>query len=232
MKTLIVDNLTFEVRESAQRQTLELIVERDGSLTLATPPDVPQADLEAFVTEHLVWIYTKLEEKAAQARPAARKAYVSGEGFPYLGRSYRLKLVSPETQRVPLRLFQGRFFLRRDARPEARAHFIAWYSLHLRPVLDRHLAALVERVGVRPNEVHVQDLGFRWGSANRRGHLYFHWRVAMLPTTMIEYVVAHELVHLRERYHTPAFWERLQRLLPDFETRRAWLAEEGGAYDL
>ncbi|MFP4346260.1 MAG: M48 family metallopeptidase [Anaerolineales bacterium] len=232
MTTITVDDLTFEVRESAHRQTLELIVDREGELVLATPSGVDEATLRTFVAEHLVGVYTKLEEKAAQARAVARKEYVPGEGFPYLGRSYRLKLVAPEDQRVPLRLFQGRFSLRRDARPEARAHFIAWYSLRLRPVLDRQLAALVERVGVRPNEVHIQELGFRWGSANRRGHLYFHWRAAMLPTTMIEYVVAHELVHLRERYHTPAFWERLERLLPDFEARRTWLAEEGGAYDL
>ena len=231
-KHITVDNLTFEIRESARRETLELIVERDGSLALATPPDVPTADLEAFVAANLVWIYTKLEEKAQQARPHRRKEYVTGEGFPYLGRHYRLRLVAPEAQQAPLQLYQGRFRLRRDAVPEARDHFVHWYTVHLRPLLDRHLAALTDRVGARPNDVHVQDLGFRWGSADRRGHLYFHWRVAMLPQEMIRYLVAHELVHLRERYHTDAFWSRLARVVPDYEARRQWLAEEGGAYDL
>jgi hypothetical protein len=232
MRTLHVDDLTFEIRESDRRATLEIIVERDGRLALATPPDVPREDLEAFVTENLVWIYTKLEAKAQQARPHRRKTYVTGEGFPYLGRHYRLRLVEPEAQRVALRLTQGRFCLRRDAVPDARGHFIDWYTVHLRPVLDRHLAALTDRVGARPNRIHVRDLGYRWGSTDRHGHLYIHWRVAMLPQRMIRYIVAHELVHLRERAHTAEFWARLRRIIPEYEELRQWLADEGGTYDL
>ncbi len=231
MKTLTYDDLTFQVHESDQRQTLEIIVDRDGSLKLATPLDVPQAALEQFVEDKLVWVYTKLEEKAAQARRPA-KEYVTGEGFYYLGRSHRLKLVEPVAQRVPLRLYRGRFCLRRDVRPYAREHFIRWYTLHLRPVLDRLLGRLAERVGAGPRQVHVQDLGYRWGSRGKRGHVYFHWRVAMLPHSMIEYVVAHELVHLVERGHSEAFWARLGRVLPDYEERREWLKEQGALYDL
>ena len=78
----------------------------------------------------------------------------------------------------------------------------------------------------------IQDLGYRWASAGRGRSLYFHWRVALLPRAMTEYLVAHELVHLRERRHSPAFWERLERVVPDYVERREWLAQEGGKYDL
>ena len=207
-------------------------MDRDGSLVLAAPPGLPRADLEAFVREHLLWVYTRLEEKAAQARAERPKEYISGEGFAYLGRSYRLKIVDPERRQPPLRLYQARFELRRDAVPEAREHFIRWYTIHLRPVLDRHIAALADRVGARPREVHVQDLGYRWGSSNTRRHVYFHWRVATLPQRMIEYLVAHELVHLVERHHTEAFWQRLERTVPDYAERKRWLRERGGMYSL
>jgi predicted metal-dependent hydrolase len=232
MKRLTVDGLTFQVRESTRRETLEIIVDRDGSLMLATPPGVPQAVLEQFVADRLVWVYTRLEEKAAQAQPRGQKAYVTGEGFYYLGRSHRLKLVDGASQRVPLRLYQGRFWLRRDARPYAREHFVGWYTLHLRPLLDRLLPQFTDRVGATPREVHIQDLGFRWGSSGKRGHVYFHWRVAMLPYRMMAYVVAHELVHLVEKDHDQGFWQRLGRLIPDYEERRRWLREEGTRYDL
>ena len=72
--------------------------------------------------------------------------------------------------------------MRKDALPQAREHFIQWYTVHLSPILDGHLSALTERTGASPRGIHIQDLGYRWASANRRGHLYFHWRVAMLPT--------------------------------------------------
>ena len=62
--------------------------------------------------------------------------------------------------------------------------------------------------------------------------LYFHWRVAMLPTTLIEYIVAHEMVHQLERRHSAAFWERLERIIPDYRERSRWLAEHGAEYDL
>jgi predicted metal-dependent hydrolase len=232
MKTLIVDDLTLEVRESPRRRTLEIVVDRDGSLVLATPPDAPRETLERFVEENLVWIYTRLAEREAQKRPGSPREYVSGEGFPYLGRSHRLKVVDGADRQPPLRLYRGRFELRRDAVPQAREHFVRWYTLHLRPVLDRHVAALVNRVGAAPRQVHVQYLGYRWGSSNRRGHLYFHWRVAMLPHRMIEYLVAHELVHLIERSHSDAFWERLERVIPNYADRQHWLKEHGGMYDL
>ena len=231
-RTLTFDDLTFELRESPQRRTLEIIVDRDGSLVLATPPDVPQETLTQFVEENLVWVYTKLAEKESQARPRLPREYVSGEGFPYLGRSYRLKVVDGVEQQPPLRLYRSRFELRRDTVPHAPEHFIRWYTIHLRPILDRQLTALVDRVGASPREVHIQDMGYRWGSSNRRGHLYFHWRVAMLSHRMIEYLVAHELVHLIERNHNNAFWERLVRIIPDYADRQRWLREYGGMYDL
>jgi len=231
-KTLTYEDLSFEIRESARRRTLELIVDRDGSLVLATPPDVPQETLTQFVQENSLWLYTKLAEKEAQARPAAPRQYVTGEGFYYLGRSFRLKIVPGEDRQPPLRLWRSRFELRRDAIPFAPEHFARWYTVHLRPVLDRHLETLEQRVGATPREVHIQDLGYRWASAGRRRTLYFHWRVAMLPHPMVEYLVAHELVHLRESRHSPAFWERLERVVPDYVERREWLAQEGGRYDL
>lgn len=161
MKTLTFDDLTFELRESSRRRTLEIIVDRDGGLALATPPAVPMEALEQFVHDNQAWIYTKLEEKRAQDRSKSPREYVSGEGFPYLGRSYRLKLVDGVGRQPPLRLYRSRFELRRDTLPEARDCFIRWYTIHLHPVLDRQIAALANRIGAEPREVHVQDLGYR-----------------------------------------------------------------------
>ena len=71
-------------------------------------------------------------------------------------------------------------------------------------------------------------LGFHWGSCSRSGRLNFHWRTILLPPRIIEYGVAHELVHLRELRHNLEFWRRLERVIPDFAARKQWLAENGG----
>ena len=90
--------------------------------------------------------------------------------------------------------------------------------------------ALPACVAVRPTNVTVQNLGHRWEArAAKGGQLFFHWRTVLLPPSIIEYVVVHELVHLLVQHHTPAFWARAERAMPDFEQRRRWLAERGGA---
>lgn len=222
---LQVDDLLFTVRHSARRRTMQITVERDGELVLSAPPSLDEARLRAFVEEKRFWIYTKLAEKDRLQRQVPRKVFVGGEGFLYLGRSHRLRLV--DEQDVPLKLAAGRFCLRHDALPTAREHFIRWYSERAKAWLSHRVADYQSRMEVSPAGVKVQDLGYRWGSCGKGGWLYFHWKAILLPARIAEYVVVHEIAHLHELHHTPAFWLRVERAMPDFAQRKAWLAEHG-----
>lgn len=222
---LQVDDLTFEVRHSKRRKTLEIIVDREGDLVIAAPKGVEDQLLKDFVQEKKFWIYQKLAEKAELQKPQPRKEYVNGQGFLYLGRSYRLKLV--DDQQAPLKLVAGRFRLRRDLQPDAKLHFIHWYSTKAQIYLNEKVQALAARMGVEPAGVKIQDLGYRWGSCGRGNRLYFNWKTILLPREIVEYVVVHELTHLHEPHHTPQFWKRVERVLPDYERRKSWLAKNG-----
>jgi len=228
ISTLRVDDLRVKVALSAQRRTIELSVERDGDLVVRGPAGATTARLEAFIRQKRRWLYQKLAEKEALRRVVPVKEYVSGEGFPYLGRSYRLLLVN--TQDVPLRLEAGRFRLLRSEAPRGRAHFIGWYSDHGRVWLSRRVVPIAARVGVEPSRVDVRDLGYRWGSCGKSGTLNFNWATILLPPSIVDYVIVHELVHLRERNHTPEFWRRVGRVMPDYQRRKALLAERGASY--
>lgn len=225
---LVVDELTFEVRRSARRRTMELTVDRGGELIITAPPEVSDAVMGAFVREKRFWLYTKLAEKEALQQPTGGKEFVSGEGFPYLGRSYRLLLV--DAQDAPLKLDGGRFKLLRSAAGQGREHFIAWYAEHATPWLRRRVAGWSARMGVEPRSVEVRDLGFRWGSCGQAGGVNFHWATILLPASVVDYVVVHELAHLVEPNHTPEFWQRVGRALPEYQQRKAWLAEHGGQH--
>lgn len=225
MNRLQVDELTLEVRRSQRRRTLGLTVDREGELVLAAPETVDEATLRAFVREKRFWIYRKLTEKAELRRPVPGKEFVDGEGFLYLGRSYRLKLV--DDQDAPLKLINGRFRLRRDALPEARSTFIRWYSDRGQQWLAAKVREYANRMEVAPAQVRVQDLGYRWGSCGKGAVVYFHWKTILLPRPIVEYVVVHELTHLHEPHHTPGFWRRLERAMPDYQRRKRWLAAHG-----
>lgn len=230
MPTLTFGELSFELRESPRRRTVGITVERDGSLVLATPPQVPVEKLEAIVNQRRFWIYTKLIQKEALQSPPDQKSYLPGEGFYYLGRSYRLRLV--DNAKTPLRFYQSRFELLRPHQSQGRELFTQWYRKHLKPYLAPIIASTAHRIEQEPRKYQVRDLGNRWGSCSPNGDLYFHWRVALLPRSMIDYLVVHEMIHLVQPHHNQDFWDRVERILPDWQDRKNWLAKHGALYDL
>jgi len=224
-QTLTIDDLQFELRWSSRRKTMEITVDRDGGLVISVPEGTDTGLMERFVQEKKFWLYTKLAEKEALLQPVVTKEFVNGEGFPYLGRSYRLLLV--DEQEKPLKLEAGRFKLLRSEVDLGRGHFIDWYSAHARPWLLRKVRRWTPRVRAEPKGIEIRDLGFRWGSCGKGGTLNFHWATILLPPTIVEYVLVHELVHLVEPNHTPEFWLGVERVMSDYEQRKHWLAENG-----
>lgn len=226
-EVLSVDELDFEVRRSGHRRTLQLTVDRGGALILSAPESLSPRVMREFVRDKKVWIYSKLALKSARRSEPVRKEFVTGEGFNYLGRSHRLVLV--DDQDVPLVLDHGFFRLRRADVNRGREHFVRWYTARARTWLERRVAAWAPRLDVKPSGLRVLDLGHRWGSCGKVGTLNFHWNTILLPPSIVEYVVVHELVHLREPNHTPAFWRRVDDALSDHQQRKDWLAANGAA---
>ncbi len=225
---LVVDDLRFEVRRSTRRQSVQITVDRGGELVLSAPEGCSADVMAAFVREKRFWIYTKLAEKERLNPPVGQRELLSGEGFPYLGRSYRLLLV--DEQAVPVKLERGRFRLRRADAADGYRHLLRWYRDHAQPWLERRVAPAASRLEAEVGTVRVLDLGYRWGSCGAAGTVNFHWAAILLPPRIVDYVIVHELVHLHEKHHTPEFWRRVERAMPDFERRKKWLAERGGAY--
>lgn len=230
-ETLTIDDLQFELRRSSRRQTVGVTVDRGGELILHAPDDCAIETIEQVARDKRFWVYTKLAIKEMLAAPTKPREYVAGEGFHYLGRSYRLRLVEADQQQ-PLRLYQGRFELRRSDADRGRQHFIRWYRDHARDWLGGRLPRWEERIGAHPSDLTVRSLGNRWGSCSPDGRLNIHWRTILLPPSIIDYVLVHELVHLVEPTHSPAFWDRLARSMPDYESLKTWLAQNGSLFDL
>lgn len=220
---LHIDGLSFRVRRSEHRKTLGITVERGGDLLVDAPATLPARRIEAIVRSRLLWVHSKLARKRQLMREREAARYVPGEGHPYLGRRHRLLLVDGPREE-PLRLAHGRFELARRERARGEAIFRDWYASRGREWLRERVDELAQRMAVAPKRVEVRDLGYRWGSC-ARGVVYFHWKLMQLPPRLIEYVAAHELVHLRVQHHTPAFWRLLRRVLPDMADRKAALAE-------
>ncbi len=227
IESLTVDDLRFAVRWSARRRTVGITVKRDGALVVAAPAHTSVRRLEAVVREKLPWVRRKLAEFAALGPPPEPRQIVAGELFPYLGHEYRLALADRPTR--PVALHGDALEVDRTLDGDARAAVVAWYAAAARAYVDEAVARYVPLVGAAPAAVVVRDLGKRrWGVCDHRTMtVTFHWQLITQPAELVDYVVVHELAHLHEPNHGPAFWRRVEDVLPDCKQRRKLLSRRG-----
>lgn len=217
-ETLEVGGLVFAIRRGARRKTLGLTVDRGGELIIHCPESAAADDLTRWTRSKLLWVQGKLAIKEELAPLVRAPEFVSGENFSYLGRNYRLTLI--RQQKAALRFDGQRFLLRRDAAATGAAHFRRWYIEHGQERTTERAEWLSRRTGLPPTAVRLRDLGFRWGSCGKGGTLLFNWKLLQLPMRLVDYVIAHELAHLLEPHHNPAFWRVLDRAMPDWRERQ------------
>jgi hypothetical protein len=194
---------------------------------VSAPDGCNEEEIAAFAHEKRMWVYKKLAEKDLLLSHRPVKEFVSGEGFSYLGRSYRLLLM--EGPEAPVKLERGRLVMRRDlavggAGPQA---VVAWYRARALRWLPGRVDPWAGRMGVSPETIDVRDLGYRWGSLGKGGRLNFHWATIQLKPTLVDYIIVHELAHIHEPNHTPEFWKSVERGMPTFELAKDELARTG-----
>lgn len=221
--------------ERSQRKTADIIIERDGSVVVRAPDWADDHEVDKIVTSRHFWIYQALAEWRDLNATRILREYKNGEGFLYLGRAYRLLLVSDQEE--PLLLKNGRFQLRRDLVESgeiasAKAAFQAYYIQKGSERIGERVAYYAPKAGVTPVSIDVRELGHRWASCSAKGRLAFHWKCMMAPQTIIDYIVVHELCHLHHRDHNQAFWNEVDKVMPGYRERKEWLRKHGAGLDV
>ena len=234
--------IEYNIRRSAKRKKTVQITVDGGGVQVAAPSTAEDSRLKEIVRKRAPWILDHSSERLLVVPP---KRFVSGETLPYLGRNIRMVIETKERRKPEVRFDHWRFRvsvptrlddeIRRD---RVRRAFVNWYR---RRAADR-LAAAVERwwplLGLgEKSRVLIRDQRLRWGSCAPEscapdGTLRFNWRTVMLPTRLIEYVVVHELAHLKLKNHSADFWGLVTRVLPDAQQRRRDLRTIGQALPL
>lgn len=207
-----------------KRRTLTLIVDREGKLIVRAPTRAREDAIHAFVQEKARWIRAKQERARRRNLRFAAKAYVDGEEFLYLGEPYRLEVVDIKGARLRL---NGRFRLARTAVPSAASVFERWYRKRALQVISERVEVFAAAHGFEYRLVKISNARKQWGSCGPQANLRFAWRLVMAPVGIIDYVVVHELVHLRHKNHSKRFWSTVKKILPDFRKSMEWLEENG-----
>jgi predicted metal-dependent hydrolase len=213
----------------SNRKTASIYIERDGLVSVLVPKQLKNKQIEALLESKRKWIYTNLAEWRDLNATRVQREYVNGEGFLYLGRTYRLKLV--QEQPVPLMLKDGYFCLRTNGLSPDTAFKEFYRDKGMQRISDR-VAYYQSKMGVQPKAVRIIELKNRWASCSPGGNLNFHWKCMMAPPTVLDYIVVHELAHLIHPNHTKAFWNEVDKVMPNHQDRKEWLRTNGATMSL
>ena len=216
----------------SRRKTASIYIERDGKVSVLVPEKLTIRQVEEVLESRRKWIYQSLAEWQDLNANRIQRDYVNGEGFLYLGRTYRLKLVSDLPE--PLMLKDGYFCLRatKGTAPDADAAFREFYRVKGATRIPPRVAYFQAKMGVKSKSIKIMELKHRWASCTTNGNLNFHWKCMMAPLTIIDYIVVHELAHLIHANHSTAFWNEVDKVMPDFQDRKNWLRDHGAGMDL
>jgi predicted metal-dependent hydrolase len=225
--------LEYQIQRSSRRSTVSIAVVPSAGLVVTAPAKATAKRLDELVRRKGAWIVQRLKRQSELSPPLSEREFVSGETFKYLGRQYRLR-VQEGAQDGEVRLY-GAFMTiamakgpDKDQRSDrARRALVSWYRGKAKAYLPRRVAVWAPRLGLPVPQLLVAEPAKRWGSVAKNGAVRVNWRVLQAPVALVDYVVAHELVHLIHEDHSRAFWATLGRIMPDYEERKAQLRAMG-----
>ncbi len=216
----------FLLHRSHGRRRISLSVD-DRGLRVGAPLRASLREIEAVLHQHARWVIRKLADWHSRRPPARR--WESGETLAYLGLPLTLAVAQgpSEIVQTPTHL--------QIRSPDAAAPAVAALAVHwLRGQALAHFHRRIEhfrmRVTLEPVAVKLSNARSRWGSCHSSGRISLNWRLIHMPQHLIDYVVVHELAHLREMNHSPRFWAVVGNVIPDYAARRREIRRESHRY--
>jgi hypothetical protein len=217
-----LNDLDIQYRHSARRKSIGIMVTAEGQVVVTLPRGATQDSLARALEKHRAWIEAKVAERqAAWGQIKAGDAYLLGEAF-------RLTVLRGATGPVSLEGQEMRVPL--PAGADLWPRLVAWYARRALTQLQARVAHFAASMGLSPGPVELKGWKRRWGECHPDGKLRFNWRLILCPPMVLDYVVVHELAHLKVTGHNPRFWGQVAAILPDYAARRRWLNREGAPF--
>jgi len=224
-------------RSSRRRRTISLSVDPMQGLVVAAPAKTPTREIDAFVKAKTRWIQ-KAQAGARDRERQLRRSFATGESIPYLGGTLTLRIVEADRAARPTVECVGTCLDVRLAASTSecergsliRTTIEGWYKARAEATIAERVRSLAPLAGVQPKRVIVKSQKTRWGSCGKDGTLYFSWQLVIAPLPVLDYLVVHELCHLRQAGHGKRFWALVEAVLHDYQARRAELRHDGWRY--
>jgi predicted metal-dependent hydrolase len=220
-----LDGVHVEIEKTERRKTVSIFIERNGAVKALAPITASDEIIEAAIKSKAYQIFQKLAKWKELNQGKVKREYVNGQSFLYLGRNYRLQIT--ENQEAPLKISGGFFQLDAKYLFKAEKCFKDFYHEKGLQKIQERMKLIAEKFQTKPTSVKVMELRNRWASCTPKNGLNFHWKCVMAPVSVLDYIITHEMVHLKHPNHSPEFWNELDKKMPDYREHENWLKRYG-----
>jgi predicted metal-dependent hydrolase len=235
MHTLKIDNhqLTYTIIYQKNRKSVQLKLNSSSHLTITAPTRFPKEGIEKIVLEKRKWIVKQITKLAAAAANPINKSVCDNAAILFLGQPHILKFMSKDTHKPPVHLEENQIMLNilpltaKDTNATAEKILKQWYIHYATNTLVTRTTFWASVIKVNPKRITIKEQKTRWGSCSSKGNINYNWRIIMAPMEVIDYLVIHELCHLRIPNHSQAFWQEVGNYSPHFKQCREWLRTNG-----
>lgn len=222
--------MRYTIKRSTRRRTVSLEV-RDAELLVRAPVGITERDLDRFVRQKSDWIARKVHAQQQMLARIPEYRYVSGTRLPFMGQQLTLSVTMGSSGRVECIGDRLAVCCSRRSRlePEAQARRLVqqWYREQGLKRLTAKTQTLTRRLGLTCSGVKVRVTRSKWGHCTRSGEIQYNWQILLAPEAVVDYLVAHEVCHLRHMNHSRAFWQLVEQVCPDYPRQRDWLKANG-----
>jgi predicted metal-dependent hydrolase len=223
-------------RSRRRRRTIAFVMENASTLKIMAPMRASLSSIHSVLHGHTGWIKRRLAEFQKRPAASATQSYKDGGQVTYLGHIYILSVTHDKNRPQGCTLRPHRMDVNlhaqgisvKDTEQEIRLEILLWLKKRARVKLQQRMDLWAERLGVTYRKMVVANAERRWGSCNAQNVIRLNWRLMMAPLPILDYVVVHELCHVRHKNHGQNFWQQVASALPDYKNRRKHLHFIGG----
>ncbi len=235
MDELIINQrkIPITVRRSPRAKRLKLQIESEKpELVLVIPRYALSMQIDNFIRKQTPWIEKNWEKALKKAAKRPKRKYQDGDTYFYFGETLTLKLIPSVRWRPSIKVVGNNLEVTlhkattvSDGKKAIKKKVQEFYKKKAEEVIHDRLQFYNEHYGLRYNRVSFRNQKTRWGSCSSAKNLNFNWRLIMAPIEIIDYVVVHELCHLKYMNHSAAFWKLVSERMPNYKEMRKWLKE-------
>ncbi len=224
--TLEGRTVSYTIKRSFRARYVRLEVRRETGLTVVVPKSYDLAQLPDLLTKRERWVLGNLARYGPAMSPSPRGEVKSGDRIPYLGRELEVVAQPDHGKTASVKLEPKRLVVSLKSASDGLNPVLEWwYRQQAEKLIGRRASELRTRLAVTYSRLSIRGARTRWGSCSHKGNLNFNWRLMMVPPSVIDYVIIHELAHLKELNHTERFWRLVAEHCPRWRKHRRWLKD-------